>query len=169
MKFGLQNHSVRRFHRRTVAGFILIALAARGVRAESRSDPVVQAGATGFAYPCTNGSLVFPKDEGLHSPSEWPMTLAEWHAHYAHLKAEDGSRYLLFTTFVTFDPIESMLGGKFPHSIMTLIDVNNAKTYHHQDLGRLKAFAAGHAEVETTHGDYFRWKGKSKPFEYDFH
>ncbi len=97
------------------------------------------------------------------------MTLAEWHAHYAHLTAEDGSRYLLFTTFVTYDPVEGIIGGKFPHSIMTLVDVNNAKTYHHREMGRLKSFAAGHADVQTADGDYFTWKGEDKPFEYDFH
>src|SRR6478672_6612609 len=68
-----------------------------------------------FSYPCAVGRVAFPADEGLHTTSEWPMTLAEWHAHYAHLTADDGSRYLLFTTFITFDPVEEMIGGKFPH------------------------------------------------------
>jgi predicted secreted hydrolase len=154
---------------RAAASIIILAALGHQLRAETRTDFVAAGARTAFSYPYTNGSIVFPKDEGLHSPSEWPITLAEWHAHYAHLKADDGSRYLLFTTFVTYDPIESIIGGKFPHSIMTLIDVNNAKTYHHQDMRRLKSFAAGHADVETTHGDYFRWKGESKPFEYDFH
>jgi predicted secreted hydrolase len=95
--------------------------------------------------------------------------LAEWHAHYAHLTAEDGSRYLLFATFITYDPIEMMIGGKFPHAIMTLVDVTNRKIYHHRDLARLKTFASGHADVQTTNGDYFTWKGESKPFQYDFH
>src|SRR6187551_2504599 len=72
-----------------------------------------------FSYPLGIGQLSFPKDEGKHSPSEWPNTLAEWHAHYAHLTAADGTRYLLFTTFVTFDPVEPMIGGKFPHTIAT--------------------------------------------------
>src|ERR1041384_1421350 len=121
-----------------------------------------------FSYPCNIGKLSFPKDEGLHSASEWPRTLAEWHAHYAHLTAEDGSRYLLFTTFVTFDPVEQMIGGKFPHTIAALVDVTKGKTYHHRDMERLKNFAPGHAEVETAHGDYFRWKGEDKPFQYDF-
>src|SRR5690349_13242800 len=108
-----------------------------------------------FAYPCSLGNLSFPADEGKHSPSEWPMTLAEWHAHYAHLTAEDGSRYLLFTTFVTFDPVEAMVGGKFPHAIMTLLDVTHGKTYHHRDMEPLKTFASGHADVQTAKGDYF--------------
>jgi predicted secreted hydrolase len=97
------------------------------------------------------------------------MTVAEWHAHYAHLNADDGTRYLLFTTFVTYDPVEPILGGKFPHKIATLVDVTHAKTYHHRDREHLKTFASGHAEVETATGDYFRWRGEGKPFEYDFH
>src|ERR1043165_7242954 len=122
-----------------------------------------------FAYPCSIGRVAFPADEGLHSTSRWPMTLAEWHAHYAHLTAEDGSRYLLFTTFVTFDPVEGMVGGKFPHAIMTLVDVTGGKTYHHRDMKRLRVFAYNHADVRTTSGDYFKWKGEDKPFQYDFH
>lgn len=97
------------------------------------------------------------------------MTVAEWHAHYAHLKADDGTRYLLFTTFVTYDPVEPIIGGKFPHKIATLIDVTHARSYHERDAERLKTFASGHAEVETASGDYFRWRGADKPFEYDFH
>jgi predicted secreted hydrolase len=169
VKFGSEILSIPPKYRLAGAGFILFAVAAAPLHAEPPADSGSLGFRAAFSYPCTNGSIVFPKDEGLHSPSEWPMTLVEWHAHYAHLKADDGSRYLLFTTFVTFDPVEGIVGGKFPHSIMTLIDVNNAKTYHHRDMGRLKRFAAGHADVETTHGDYFRWKGDSKPFEYDFH
>jgi predicted secreted hydrolase len=122
-----------------------------------------------FSYPCAVGRVAFPADEGLHSTSEWPMTLAEWHAHYAHLTADDGSRYLLFTTFITFDPVEEMIGGRFPHAIATLIDVTKGKTWFHRDMEHLKTFAPGHAEVETTHGDYFKWKGADKPFQYDFH
>jgi predicted secreted hydrolase len=122
-----------------------------------------------FSYPCALGRVSFPADEGLHSNNEWPMTLAEWHAHYAHLTADDGSRYLLFTTFITFDPVEELIDGKFPHAIATLIDVTKAKTYFHRDMEHLKTFAPGHAEVETAHGDYFKWKGAEKPFQYDFH
>ena len=122
-----------------------------------------------FLYPCKIGQVSFPADEGLHSPSEWPMTVAEWHAHYAHLTAQDGSRYLLFTTFITYDPVEPIIGGRFPHMIATLVDVTNGKTYHHRDMEHLKTFAPGHAEVETADGDYFRWKGADKPFQYDFH
>jgi predicted secreted hydrolase len=122
-----------------------------------------------FSYPCAIGRVSFPGDEGLHSNTGGPVTLAEWHAHYAHLTADDGSRYLLFTTFITFDPIEEMIGGKFPHTIATLIDVTKGKTYHHRDMEHLKTFAAGHADVETAQGDYFKWKGAEKPFEYDFH
>jgi len=97
------------------------------------------------------------------------MTLIEWYAHYAHLTAEDGSRYFLFSTFVAYDPIEQLLGGKFPHMISTLVDVSNGKTYHHRDMKRLKKFARGHSDVQTAKGDYFTWKGEDKPFQYDFH
>ena len=97
------------------------------------------------------------------------MTLAEWHAHYAHLRADDGSRYLLFTTFITFDPVEDLIAGRFPHTIATLIDVTKGKSYFHRDMEHLKTFAPGHAEVETADGDYFKWKGADKPFQYDFH
>ena len=163
----------RRLSRMAVVGVFVADLAIHGVGAETLSVKPTEGGAlparVPFSYPYTNGNLTFPKDEGRHSPSEWPLTLAEWHAHYAHLTAEDGSRYLLFTTFVTYDPVEGIIGGKFPHSIMTLVDVKNAKTYHHRDMGRLKNFAAGHADVQTADGDYFRWKGEDKPFEYDFH
>jgi predicted secreted hydrolase len=120
-------------------------------------------------FPYTNGSLSFPRDEGKHSTSERPNTVAEWHAHYAHLIADDGSRYLLFTTFLTFDPIEALVGGKFPHTISTLVDVTKGKTYYRREMGRLKTFATGHAEIATTNGDYFKWAGESRPFEYDFH
>jgi predicted secreted hydrolase len=115
------------------------------------------------------GKVRFPEDEGLHSPTNYPMTVAEWHAHYAHLTADDGSRYLLFTTFLTYDPVEPIIGGKFPHKIATLVDVTHAKTYHQRNQQHLKTFASGHAEVETTAGDYFRWRGPEYPFEYDFH
>jgi carboxymethylenebutenolidase len=120
-------------------------------------------------YPYTSGKLSFPKDEGLHYSTNWPMTVAEWHAHYAHLTSEDGKRYLLFTTFITYDPVEFVIGGKFPHAIATLIDVENRRTYHHRDHTHLKKFEPGHADVETVQGDYFRWKGDAHPFEYDFH
>ncbi len=95
------------------------------------------------------------------------MTVIEWYAHYAHLTAEDGSRYFLFSTFVAYDPIDHVLDGKFPHMIATLVDVNNGKTYQHVDMGRLKTFATGHADAQTEKGDYFKWKGKNKPFQYD--
>jgi predicted secreted hydrolase len=153
-----------------VLGLLLPSLTrygtAAGLKQTGGSSPVVSAP---LSYPYTNGDLSFPKDEGLHSPSEWPMTLAEWHAHYAHLTADDGSRYLLFTTFVTYDAVEPMLGGKFPHTIATLVDVTKRQTYYHRDMARLKTYASGHADVQTTNGDYFTWKGKDKPFQYDFH
>jgi predicted secreted hydrolase len=142
---------------------------AAGTKALKQTEPGPCAVSAPFSYPCTIGKVSFPADEGLHSVSNWPMTVAEWHAHYAHLTAEDGSRYLLFTTFVTYDPVEQLIGGKFPHTIATLVDVTKQKTYHHRDMGRLKCFAAGHADVQTANGDYFRWKGEGKPFEYDFH
>ena len=122
-----------------------------------------------FSYPIKSGRLSFPRDEGRHSPSGWPMTLAEWHAHYAHLTAEDGTRYLLFTTFLSCDPVDEMIGGKIPHALATLVDVTHGKTYYHRDTKRLKAFDYGHASVQTADGDYFRWKGEDKPFEYDLH
>ncbi len=119
-----------------------------------------------WSYPHTVGQLTFPADEGRHSPSEWPMTLIEWYAHYSHLTAADGTRYLFFATFVTFDPIEAFLGGKFPHLIGTLVDVTHAKTWHHRDLTPLKSFSAGHADTETAAGDFFRWLGDDQPFCY---
>ena len=122
-----------------------------------------------LTYPYHAGKLSFPQDEGKHLQSEWPFTLIEWNAHYIHLTAEDGSTYFLFTTFVTYDPIEKILRGIFPHTISTLIDLTNGKTYHHRDMRKLKRFARGHADVETAKGDYFKWKGKDKPFQYDFH
>src|SRR6266699_2490181 len=106
----------RRLSRMGVLGWLLACLANDRVCADT--PPLKQTEGSSpavcgpFSYPCSIGNLSFPKDEGKHSPSEWPMTLAEWHAHYAHLTAEDGSRYLLFTTFVTFDPVEPMRAGK---------------------------------------------------------
>ncbi len=154
-------------------GWLLANLASHQVGAETPPLKPIEgnppSASAPFAYPYSVGKLSFPSDEGLHSRSEWPMTLAEWHAHYAHLTAEDGSRYLLFSTFVTYDPVDTMLGGKFPHVISTLVDVTHGKTYHHRDVEHLKTFATGHADVETATGDYFRWKGADKPFEYDFH
>jgi predicted secreted hydrolase len=151
---------------------LLLANLANHVFAEP-SDKQLEGSTDGlagaFSYPLNIGRLSFPKDEGKHSPSQWPNTLAEWHAHYAHLTAEDGTRYLLFTTFVTFDPVEPMIGGKFPHVIATLVDVTHGKTYRHRDMGPLKTFAFGHADVQTTNGDYFRWQGEAKPFQYEFH
>src|SRR6266568_3561751 len=156
-----------------VAGFLLPGLSPQCVAAQTPSTKENETNACAvsppFSYPCSMGKLSFPADEGLHSPSDWPMTLVEWHAHYAHLTAEDGSRYFLFTTFVTYDPVEPLIAGKFPHTITTLVDVSKGKTYHHRDMERLKTFAAGHADVQTADGDYFTWKGEDKPFEYDFH
>jgi predicted secreted hydrolase len=148
---------------------VFLAILGTAVEASSATQPASRALFAPFTYPFSIGRLSFPADEGLHSPSEWPMTLAEWHAHYAHLTAEDGSRYLLFTTFVTYDPVEALVAGKFPHTIATLVDVTKGKTYHHRDMAHLKTFAPGHADVETAHGDYFRWQGEKKPFQYDFH
>ncbi len=121
------------------------------------------------AYPYKTGRLSFPKDEGRHTLLDLPITLVEWHALYAHLAAEDGSRYLLFTTFVSFDPVEPLLRGKFPHCIATLVDVTGNATHHHYSMDNLKRFADGHADDETAEGDRFRWKGPGNPFEYDFH
>ncbi|OGV83553.1 MAG: hypothetical protein A3K19_19815 [Lentisphaerae bacterium RIFOXYB12_FULL_65_16] len=128
----------------------------------------IAAGPQPLAYPYTEGRLSFPKDEGLHLPSEDPFTVMEWFAHYAHLTAADGHRYFLFTTFVTYDPIEKELGGRFPHLIATLVDVTNRKTYHYRDLQPLAKFASGHAEAETVGGDHFRWRGADRPFQYEF-
>lgn len=127
----------------------------------ARSEPLV--------YPYHAGKLSFPEDEGKHAVTEWPLTLIEWYAHYAHLTAEDGSRYFLFSTFITYDPIEPLLRDKFPHMISTLVDVTGAKTYHHDDMRPLATFAAGHADARSVAGDYFKWKGPNKPFQYDFH
>jgi predicted secreted hydrolase len=122
-----------------------------------------------LAYPYHLGELSFPKDEGKHAASQWPLTMIEWHALYAHLRGDDGSRYLLFTTFVSYDPIEPLLQGKFPHMISTLIDVGGKRTYSHRSMARLKQYAAGHADMESEKGDYFRWKGMEKPFQYALH
>ena len=122
-----------------------------------------------LTYPYQAGKLSFPKDEGRHSLFELPTTLVEWYAFYAHLAAEDGTRYLLFTTFVTYDPVEPVLHDRFPHVISTLIDVTNNATYHHHSMTKLKGFAEGHADAETAKGDHFRWKGATRPFEYDLH
>ena len=122
-----------------------------------------------LSYPYFTGKLRFPQDEGRHLQSEWPMTLIEWYAHYAHLTSEDGSRYFLFSAFITYAPLEQLLHGKFPHMISTFVDINKGKTYHHRDMKRLKVFARGYADVKSANGDYFTWKGKNKPFQYDFH
>ena len=161
-----------RLHQFVLLGWLVALFETFHVDAETISKSQTQIGPSADAslnYPYTNGNLSFPKDEGKHSTSERPMTVAEWHAHYAHLTAEDGSRYLLFTTFVTFDPVEALVGGKFPHTISTLVDVAKGKTYYRREMARLKTFAPGHADVATTNGDYFKWRGESKPFEYDFH
>lgn len=122
-----------------------------------------------FVYPYSAGQLSFPQDEGRHLFSDEPFTLVEWFANYSHLTADDGSRYFLFTTFVTFDPVEKLVQGKFPHEITTLVDVSNSKSYHSRDLAKLKTFATGHAHAETAAGNFFRWKGSDKPFCYDYH
>jgi len=122
-----------------------------------------------FTYPYQVEQLWFPRDEGKHPLSQRPITLVEWYAVYAHLTAVDGTRYLLFTTFVTYDPVELVLGNRFPHEISTLIDVTHNTTYHHTSMAKLREFAEGHADAETFKGDYFRWKGADRPFEYDFH
>ncbi len=127
------------------------------------------AGAASFVYPHRDGQLSFPQDEGKHSPTEWPFTLIEWFAHYTHLTADDGTRYFLFSTFVTYDPVEDVLHGKFPHVISTFINVTVGETYHHRHMEKLKEFAAGHANAESATGDYFRWKGNDRPFLYDYH
>lgn len=147
----------------------ITALPAAALAQSPAGPPCDSASLAPFAYPHRVGQLAFPEDEGKHSPVAWPMTLIEWYAHYAHLTAEDGSRYFLFVTFVTFDPIEGLLGGKFPHVISTLIDVDHAKTYHHRDMARLKQFAAGYADAQSAKGDYFKWKGADKPFQYDLY
>jgi predicted secreted hydrolase len=157
---------------------IVVGLAAwliagsRWVDAQSIADgPVAAASAplASLTYPYHMGRLSFPRDEGKHPATQWPMTLIEWHAFYAHLSGDDGTRYLLFTTFVTYDPIEPLLEGKFPHLISTLIDVNAQKTYRHRSMAKLKKYAEGHAEMESQKGDYFRWKGMDKPFQYALH
>jgi predicted secreted hydrolase/GMP synthase-like glutamine amidotransferase len=147
--------------------FLRLAGAGTAPAKQPAGSPVAKA--QRLAYPYRAGKLSFPEDEGKHAPTQWPMTLIEWYAHYAHLTAEDGSRYFLFSTLITYDPIEPLLRDKFPHVISTLVDVSNAKTYHYRDMRPLKAFAAGHADARSAAGDYFKWKGAEKPFQYDFH
>ena len=157
----------------TVFGLVLAACVSLAAGAETvpaeqpARSPVAKS--EPLAYPYHAGKLSFPDDEGEHSPTQWPLTLIEWSAHYAHLTAEDGSRYFLFSTFITYDPIELLLRDKFPHLISTLVDVSHAKTYHHRDMRPLETFAAGHADARSVAGDYFKWKGADKPFQYDFH
>ncbi len=169
----MTRHKRRRFLSIALPAMILLCIPALGPSAESPPSEEQTAGASPksapLTYPYRAGKLSFPQDEGKHSKSQWPFTLIEWNAHYFHLTAEDGSKYFLFTTFVTYDPIERILGGIFPHTISTLIDLTNGKTYQHRDMRPLKRFAAGHADAETQKGDYFRWKGEGRPFEYDFH
>jgi predicted secreted hydrolase len=154
---------------------IVVGLAALLIAGGGRSDAQTTADGPAaassaplapLAYPYHVGQLSFPTDEGKHPASQWPITLIEWHALYAHLRCDDGSRYLLFTTFVIYDPIEPLLQGKFPHLISTLIDVNARKTYSHRSMARLKKYEQGHADMESCKGDYFRWKGMDKPFQY---
>jgi len=121
-----------------------------------------------LSYPYLEGQLTFPEDEGVHLPTEHPYTVMEWFANYTHFSTEAGTRYFLFSTFVTYDPIEEYLGGRFPHMIATLVDVTHGKTYHCRDKRKLAKFEAGHADAETQQGDYFRWKGRDKPFEYEY-
>ena len=156
-----------------VLGLVLFAAAGQCVcphttRGEEPTAPASSATAP-FAYPYRDGELSFPKDEGKHSPAEWPFTLMEWFAHYTHLTADDGARYFLFSTFVTYDPVEEVLHGKFPHMISTFVDVTGGETYHHRDMNKLKEFAQGHASAASAAGDYFRWKGSDRPFLYDYH
>ncbi len=120
-----------------------------------------------FTYPYQAGQLTFPQDEGRHAMADWPYPLIEWQAHYLHLTGDDGSRWFLFTTFVTFDPLEPFLGGKFPHQMGTLIDLDHGRTYAYQDLAPLAVYAAGHAEARAKPGNAFSWKGAEQPFEYD--
>ncbi len=153
-------------------GLIFSATAAPPASSESTANNTAvqqQTGPTAFVYPFRVGKLVFPQDEGKHVPSKWPFTLVEWFAHYTHLTADDGSTYFLFTTFVTFDPVEPLVQGKFPHVISAFVDINNGKTYHDSDMARLKVFAEGHANMETVKGDFFRWKGSDQPFHYVYH
>ena len=143
--------------------FVGVEPCACGETGPTEPQSAASSGKTSLAYPYSAGKLSFPKDEGKHSLSEFPYTVTEWFAHYSHLRADDGSRYLLFSTFVTFDPIEGILGGRFPHFIAALIDVDNAKTYLHRDNIKLTRFAQGHADAATKKGDYFRWKGENAP------
>ena len=155
--------NMRSIQHYAVLGLIVAGIVCDGARAET------PAGYRPLSYPYDIGSLSFPRDEGKHSNAKWPFTLIEWYAHYAHLAADDGSRYFLFTTFVAYDPLDHLLDGKFPHMIAALVDVNKGRTYHYGDVKRLKTFATGHADVQTAEGDYFKWKGDDKPFQYDFH
>ncbi len=157
----------------TVLGLVLLAATGQCVcpHATQGQEPtnLAPSEAASFVYPHRDGQLSFPQDEGKHSPTEWPFTLIEWFAHYTHLTADDGTRYFLFSTFVTFDPVEEIVHGKFPHLISTFVDVTSGETYHHRDMDKLKEFAAGHASAESATGDYFRWKGNDRPFLYDYH
>ena len=169
----MTRHETRRFAWSALPALMLLVAPALGPSAEPLPAEEQVVGVSPkhelLTYPYHAGKLSFPRDEGKHSQSEWPFTLIEWNAHYFHLTAEDGSKYFLFTTFVTYDPIERVLRGIFPHTISTLIDLTNRKTYHHRDMQPLKHFATGHADAETQKGDYFKWKGEGQPFQYDFH
>jgi len=120
-----------------------------------------------FAYPYTAGKLTFPQDEGKHAATDWPFPLIEWQAHYLHLTGDDGSRWFLFTTFVTFDPLEPFLGGKFPHQIGTLVDLDHGTTHEYKDMDPLAVYAEGYAEARAKPGNLFVWKGEDQPFQYD--
>src|SRR3989344_5029999 len=140
------------------------------------------------SYIYEEGLLSFPEDEGKHSFLEWPFVLQEWFANYGHLTAEDGSKYSFFLTLVTYDPLEDErlvpLGDRiydasgiylpfgrsfFPHKIFTLTDERNEKVYGMVDYEKLDRFDVGHVNVETKSGDYLRWKGMDKPFEYEMY
>ncbi|MEA2013038.1 MAG: lipocalin-like domain-containing protein [Verrucomicrobiota bacterium] len=122
-----------------------------------------------LTYPYNKGKLSFPRDEGIHSPTEFPYTIMEWFAFYSHLTTEDGRKYFLFSTFITYDPIEAILMGQFPHVITTFVDIKNSKTYSYRCQKKLLRFAKGHADIKAADGNYFKWKGEHMPFQYEYY
>lgn len=93
----------------------------------------------------------------------------EWFANYGHLTADDGSRYAYFLAFVGYDPLEPYLGTFFPHMIFSLTDEDNEKLYSYGSYVKLKNFEQWYASIETNDGDYLRWKGPGKPFQYEIY
>jgi len=125
--------------------------------------------ASEFKYPLREGWLTFPYCEGKHSLLQWPYTIMEWFANYGHLTADDGSKYVYFVTFISYDPLETVVGMTFPHMIICLIDEDNQEHHSYGNHCNLKRFDRQHAYIETEDGNYLRWKGWCNPFQYELH